>query len=146
MPPRLIRWSAVTRSAIAAVPLTALEPDPAHYGWGPGVRDPAAWWPRLGVAGVEELKRLPAPPDRATPAYRETLREFGRTLQQRMPQLLGREKELAEIASFATSATGYRWLVGGAYAGKTALLFEAVMVGLPAEVDAEVDVVSYFLS
>jgi Trypsin-like peptidase domain/WD domain, G-beta repeat len=133
-------------SAITAVPLTALEHDSAHPGWGPGVADPAAWWSRLGVASVEELKRLPAPAERTQPAYRETLREFGRTLHQRMPQLLGREKELAEIASFASGPSGYRWLVGGAYAGKTALLFEAVMVGLPVEVDAEVDVVSYFLS
>jgi Trypsin-like peptidase domain len=56
-------------SAITAVPLTALERDPAHPGWGPGVRNPSAWWARLGVTGVEELKRLPAPPERAKPAY-----------------------------------------------------------------------------
>ena len=59
-----------------------------------------------------------------------------------MPQLLGRERELAEIAAFATGGEGYRWLVGGAFTGKTALLYEAVTVGLP----DEVDVVCYFLS
>ena len=59
-----------------------------------------------------------------------------------MPQLLGRERDLADIAAFATGPAGYRWLIGGAYAGKTALLYEAVTVGLP----DEVDVVCYFLS
>ena len=129
-------------SSITAVPLTALESDPAHSGWGPGVADPFAWWSRLGVAGLDDLKRLPAPPERPAPPYRATLRELGQALHQRMPQLLGRQDELGEIAAFATGAGRYRWLVGGAYTGKTALLFEAVMVGLP----AEVDVVSYFLS
>ena len=49
-------------SAITAVPLTALEQDPAHPGWGPGVKDPSAWWARLGVSGLADLQRLPAPP------------------------------------------------------------------------------------
>jgi hypothetical protein len=129
-------------SAITAVPLTALEPDPAHPGWGPGARDPSAWWARLGVSGLADLQRLPAAPERPTPAYWDTVGEFGRTLHRRMPQLLGRERELAEIATFAIGPAGYRWLVGGAYAGKTAMLFEAVTAGLP----DEVDVVCYFLS
>ena len=55
--------------------------------------------------------------------------------------LTGRQDELAEIASFAAGAEGYRWLVGGAWAGKTSLLAEAV-TALP----GEVDVVCYFLS
>src|SRR5512132_1922310 len=59
-----------------------------------------------------------------------------------MPQLLGRQHDLAEIAALATGPAGYRWLVGGAYAGKTALLYEAVTAGLP----DEVDMVCYFLS
>jgi hypothetical protein len=59
-----------------------------------------------------------------------------------MPRLRGREREFAEIEAFATGPAGYRWLVGGAYAGKTALLVEAVTVGLP----DDVDVVCYFLS
>ena len=130
-------------STITAVPLTAFEHDPAHPGWGRGVRDPSAWWVRLGVSGVADLQRLPAPPpERPEPAYWETVREFGRALHQRMPQLLGRERDLADIAAFATGPAGYRWLIGGAYAGKTALLYEAVTVGLP----DEVDVVCYFLS
>ena len=105
--------------------------------------DAADWWARLGVRGLADLQRLPAPPpERPEPAYWETVRQFGRTLHQRMPQLLGREQDLAEIAGFATGPAGYRWLVGGAYAGKTALLYEAVTAGLP----DEVDVVCYFLS
>jgi hypothetical protein len=130
------------QSAITAVPLTALEQDPVHPKWGPGVKDSSAWWARLGVTGLPDLHRLPAVPERPTPAYWETVREFGRTLHKRMAQLLRRERELAEIAAFATGPPGYRWLVGGAYAGKTALLFEAVTAGLP----DEVDVVCYFLS
>jgi WD40 repeat protein len=130
-------------SAITAVPLTALELVPTHPRWGPGVTDPSAWWARLGVGGLADLRRLPAAlPERPEPAYWETVREFGRALHQRMPQLLGREQDLAKIAAFATGPAGYRWLVGGAYAGKTALLYEAVSVGLP----DEVDVVCYFLS
>jgi hypothetical protein len=35
---------------------------------------------------------------------------------------LGRQRELAELAAFATGQGGYRWLVGGTYAGKSALL------------------------
>jgi hypothetical protein len=115
-------------SAITAVPLTALEPDPAHPGWGPGVTDPSAWWSRLGVAGVEELKLLPPPPPRLEPAYWATMREIrGRTT-----VLVGRERELEQIADFAvgdddafgpgSTSAGYVWLVGEPWAGKTALL------------------------
>ena len=129
-------------SAITAVPITALEADADHPLWGPGVADPDAWWARFAVTGIDDLRALPAPPLRPRPAYRDTLREFGQTLHTRMPQLLGRHRELAEITSFATGPAGYRWLVGEAYAGKTALVFEAVTAGLL----AEVDIVSYFLS
>ena len=55
--------------------------------------------------------------------------------------LIGRQDELAAIASFAAGDEGYRWLVGEAWAGKTSLLAEAVTV-LP----GDVDVVCYFLS
>jgi hypothetical protein len=130
-------------SAITAVPLTALQYDDTHPEWGPGVADPAAWWSRLGGGAPVEWPRLPAPPvAQWEPAYRDRLREFGETLHWRMPQLLGRQRELAELAAFATGQDGYRWLVGGAYAGKSALLYEAVTVGLP----DGVDVVCYYLS
>jgi WD40 repeat protein len=129
-------------SSITAVPLTALDHHPAHPGWGPGIPDTSAWWAQLGVTGADSLLRMPAKPQRPEPAYRATLREFGRTLHTRMPKLVGREAELAEIAAFAAGPPGYRWLVGGAFAGKSALTYEAITSGLP----AEVDVVSYFLS
>ena len=124
-------------SAITATPLTALEADPGHPGWGPGVPDPAAWWARLGVSASPTLPRLPVPSTRAEPAYWATLRE----VHQRTNVLIGREEELAAIASFATGADGYRWLAGGAWAGKTALLAEAVV-----RLRDECDVVCYFLS
>ena len=124
-------------SAITATPLTALEADPAHPGWGPGVADPGAWWARLGCSGVDALRRLPAPPVRTQPAYRATVRDINR----RTRTLVGRHDELAELASFVTGADGYRWLAGGAWAGKTSLLAEAV-----AMMEDQCDVVCYFLS
>jgi WD40 repeat protein len=130
-------------STLTAVPLTALQTSLVHPGWGPGVTDPAAWWERLGVRSVEDLQRLPIPPpQRPAPVYWATLREFGQALHQRMPQLLGRDRELEEIVAFATGGERYRRLVGGAFSGKTALLYEAVTAGLPDEVDT----VCYFLS
>jgi tetratricopeptide (TPR) repeat protein len=62
-------------SAITATPLTALERDPAHPGWGPGVADPSAWWARLGVSGAGALKRLPAPLG-SSPSSMATYRRF----------------------------------------------------------------------
>jgi len=64
-----------------------------------------------------------------------------REIQQRTGMLLGRQRELAEIASFASGTSGYLWLAGDMWAGKTSLLASAV-TALP----EEVDVVSYFLS
>jgi hypothetical protein len=110
-------------STITAVPLTALQSDDQHPEWGPGVADPAGWWSRLGGGAPAAWPRLPALPTvQWEPAYRDTLRWFGETLHGRMPQLLGRQRELAELAAFATGQGGYRWLVGGTYAGKSALL------------------------
>ncbi|WP_222272409.1 trypsin-like peptidase domain-containing protein [Modestobacter marinus] len=131
-------------STITAVPLTALQYNPDHPEWGPGVPDPMAWWESLGVGDPAGWPRLPTPPPaREPPPYWASLREdIGEPLHSRMPQLLGRQRELADIATFATGSAGYRWLVGGAYAGKSALLYEAVTVGLP----EHVDVVCYFLS
>ena len=99
--------------------------------------DAASWWARLGVAGSAALRRLPRRRVRPEPAYRATVRE----IQTRTRELRGRKRELSEIAAFATSSQGYRWLVGGAWTGKTALVAAAV-----AALPDEVDVVSYFLS
>ena len=130
-------------ATITAVPLTALFANPDHPEWGEGVGNPTEWCRELGVGEQETWPRLPErPAHRTQPAYLDTLREIGRTLHARMPQLLNRNAEMADIASFATGSDAYGWLVGGAYAGKSALLYEAVTVGLP----DEVDVVSYFLS
>jgi len=120
---------------ITVTPLSALEADPRHPGWGAGVRDPAAWWARLGTSGLSALALLPRQPE---PAYWATVR----VIRARTPALARRADELAEIHTFATGQAGYRWLIGNAWAGKTALLAEAVM----AELQADVDVVAYFLS
>ena len=50
-------------SSITVLPLTALEADPAHPLWGPGVPDPAAWWRQLGRRrlGRTEPTCRPAP-------------------------------------------------------------------------------------
>ncbi|MCZ2826050.1 MULTISPECIES: NACHT N-terminal Helical domain 1-containing protein [unclassified Modestobacter] len=108
--------------------------------------------PAFGARGQEEtLSRLSELAERASqslplsagsqrdqPEYWATVRE----VQVRTPRLIERQAELAEIAEFATGPPGYRWLVGGPWAGKTALLAEAVVAALP----AEVDVVVYFAS
>ena len=124
-------------SAITATPLTALEANPAHPGWGPGVADPGAWWARMGVSNAGALKRLPARREQPEPAYWATVREIRRRTQ----TLIGRQQELARIASLAAGVEGYHWLAGEAYAGKTSLLAEAVIV-----LQGDIDVVSYFLS
>ena len=129
--------------SITATPLTAINshPDPGYARWGPGVGDPAAWWTRLGIEGPDALTVLPAPTRRPSPSYRATLHEIGRDLHQRMPRLVGRDADLADVAAFATSDRGYRWLVAGAWTGKSALMYTAVTAGLP----DNVDVVTYFL-
>jgi WD40 repeat protein len=108
--------------------------------------DAAEWWSRLGVADPIDLPLIPLATSRNEPAYRATLR----VIRQRTPILLGRDGELASIAAFATGSgdvfgpgtgsTGYLWLIGRAWAGKTAVLAEAVCAVPP-----EVDVVAYFL-
>ncbi|ADP78940.1 trypsin-like peptidase domain-containing protein [Pseudofrankia inefficax] len=126
-------------SALTLTPLTALQADSDHPGWSRGVTEPAGWWARLGVSGPGALRWLPiGPVGSARPAYQATVREIHR----RTSPLVGRQRELADIASFAVGSEGYRCLVGGAWAGKTSLLAEAVVAALP----PQVDVVSYFLS
>ena len=61
---------------ITATPLTALEADPAHPGWGPGVANPGAWWARLGVSGANSLEWLPVRLTRPRPAYLATVQEI----------------------------------------------------------------------
>ena len=130
------------RSTITATPLTALEHDPDHPRWNSGVRDPVRWWASLGARGIDDLVPLPRPPVPLEPAYHAALRELGAGLRERMPKLLGRERELVEIDDFVAGGEGYRLLIGGAFSGKTALLYETATAGL----GGGVDVISYFAS
>ena len=124
-------------SAISVVPLSQLDPDPQRS-W-LGVPDSELWWMRLGVpGGARTLQALPASTNRGTRPYLPTVREIRR----RTPQLIGRQQELADIAAFAVSGEGYRWVEGRAWAGKTALVAEAMITAMP----PAVDVVAYFLS
>jgi hypothetical protein len=101
---------------------------------GPEIARPAG---AVQVAEDDPLKDLPVAAAQGRSAYWGTVRE----IRQRTAVLTGRQAELAAIASFAVGDEGYLWLAGHAYAGKTALLAEAVMT-LP----ENVDVVSYFIS
>lgn len=121
-------------ATITFTSLTALEANPEYPKWGVGVPDPAAWWKRLGVTGLAELERLPRRPE---PAYKATVR----TIQKRTPELRGRERELGEIAAFAGSSEAYRWLTGGPWTGKTALLAASI-----AQLPGDLQIVAYFLS
>jgi hypothetical protein len=124
--------------SLTVTPLTAIDIDPEHSGWGPGLDNSNSWWARLGVAGADFLTVLPR---RAQAPYLATVRAMGRSWRSRMARLEGREKELAAIATFATSDRGYRWLVGDAFTGKSALIYFAASAALP----DIVDVVIYFL-
>jgi hypothetical protein len=122
-------------STVTVTPLTSLDRLPAEAA--------ARWWAHL-QADPARLVPLPARKEQNEPAYRATLRE----LRDRTGVLQGRGGELEAVRAFAAgqpSALGpageqYAWLVGDPWAGKTALLAEAVHT-LPPEVDC----VAYFL-
>ena len=123
-------------STITVTPLASLDRLPAAAA--------AQWWAHL-VADPGRLVMLPARRERAEPGYRATLRQ----LRARARVLQGRDRELEAIGAFAAGrpsalappGSQYAWLVGGPWAGKTALLAEAVHA-LPPEVDC----VAYFLT
>ncbi len=80
---------------------------------------------------------------RPEPAYRETLR----VIRNRTLTLHDRQRELAELRAFATGGeddygNGYLWVCGTPWAGKTALLAEAVQA---LAVERDQDVIAYFL-
>jgi Trypsin-like peptidase domain len=122
-------------STITVTPLASLDRLPAAAA--------AQWWAHL-AADPQRLVMLPARHERAEPAYRATLRQL-----RARSVLQGREGELAAIGAFAIGqpsglappGSQHAWLVGGPWAGKTALLAEAVHA-LPPEVDC----VAYFLT
>ena len=123
-------------STITVTPLASLDRLPAAAA--------ARWWAHL-AADPGQLVMLPARRERAEPAYRATLRQ----LRARTGVLQGRDGELEAIGAFAAGrpsalappGSQHAWLVGGPWAGKTALLAEAVHA-LPPEVDC----VAYFLT
>ena len=119
-------------SSITATPLTALERDDAHPGWGPGVATPGAWWGRLGVSSVGALRRLPVRREGAEPMYGATVREsHQRTEDVRqyadalvteldLPHFTGRRWLLDVIDEFLRSEDrGYFVLEADAGLGKT---------------------------
>jgi WD40 repeat protein len=87
------------------------------------------------------LQLLLARPQRTAPEYWATVRE----IHARTSKLLNRRADLADINGFVMGPAGYRWLVGDAWAGKTALVAEVVVAALSAA-ESEVDVVAYFAS
>ena len=107
-------------SAISATPLTALEADPAHPRWGPGVADPGAWWARLGVPGLQALRKLP---DRRRPGASLPVR-----LAPRPVFLAGRDHLLAELQRRLSRRDGAGprivALCGLGGAGKTSVAIE----------------------
>ena len=123
-------------SAITVTPLARLGRLPAAAA--------ARWWAHL-AADPGQLVMLPARRERVEPAYRATLRQ----LRARTGVLQGRDEELAAIGAFATGrpsalappGSQHAWLAGGPWAGKTALMAEAVHAMPP-----DVDCVAYFLT
>ena len=81
--------------------------------------------------GSQALQRLPVPPLRAEPAYWATVREV-----RGQATLVGWDGELAELAAFSIGSEGYLQLTGEAWVGKTTLVAEFVLSGLPPGVDA----------
>ncbi len=111
--------------ALTVFPVTALD-DRA---------DVAEFWSRVGrerrrlVQLPEQVSRL-----RARQPYIATVEELAPEL------LVDRERELVELAAFATGEESYRWVIGESCWGKTALLARFVRA-----CPANVDVVAYFL-
>ena len=123
-------------STITVTPLASLGRLPAAAA--------ARWWAHL-AADPGRLVMLPARRERPEPAYRATLRQ----LRARTGVLRGRDGELEAIGAFAAGqpstvaspGSQHAWLAGGPWAGKTALLAEAVHTLPPG-----VDCVAYFLT
>jgi hypothetical protein len=103
-------------SAITATPLTALQADPAHPHWGPGIADPGAWWTRLCVPGVQALRKLP---DRGRLGAGQPVR-----VPPRPGSLAGREDLQARLAGGRGGGPRVVALSGMGGAGKTSVAVE----------------------
>ncbi|MFJ4620773.1 trypsin-like peptidase domain-containing protein [Streptomyces sp. NPDC088812] len=130
-------------SAITVVPLTALEADPDRPRWGPGVADPGAWWRRFAVEGPADLRPVPTPQPGSGHAQ-ESRSAYTAQVERIAPaELLGRARELEELAQFCTEPDGgpYLRLRAPAWAGKSALLSWFVLHPPPG-----IRVVSFFVT
>ena len=140
-------------STITAIPLTALEADPAHPGWGPGVTNPDAWWARLGVPGIESLRRLPPRPGLAgvpggelvaagwpleevtdpfaLEVHRPVQPEDQQSALPELPAYLPRDHDLElerVVRAAAEGRSGIAVLVGGSSTGKTRACWQALQL------------------
>ncbi len=124
-------------SAITATPLTALEANPDHPGWGPGVTDPGAWWARLGVPGVQALQKLPG---RLRPDIRR-LRDLTQANVQTPAAALtisapeGPAALVRDVEPAIMDADGNLAITGAPGAGKTVLLHRLAAAQEAAGVD-----------
>jgi hypothetical protein len=114
-------------SAITVVPLSALEPDPAHEGWGSGVQDAYRWWQHFGVAGLTQLRRLPE--ETTQPERVPTQAVARRSLPAGARRFTDRDDELAIINGAVTDGgddeAGVYAIDGMAGVGKSVFALEA---------------------
>ena len=113
-------------SSLTVVPITAVNDLP----------DASEWWELLGT-DPRHLVLLPYSHQQAPPTYWATVAQLIR----RTPVLYGRARELAELSSYARGHEGYRWLISGPWAGKTALAAH-----LTVNLGSDVDWIAFFLS
>ncbi len=113
-------------SSITATPLTALEHDLAHPGWGLGAADPGAWWARLGVSGVAALKRLPAAQE-GPPAALVLRRFYGERLVAGVERFVDRDGLRSTLrALLASGQCRIISVIGHRGIGKSALVAKVV--------------------
>jgi len=113
-------------STITATPLTALEHDLAHPGWGLGAADPGAWWARLGVSGVAALKRLPAAQE-GPPAALVLRRFYGERLVAGVERFVDRDGLRSTLrALLASGQCRIISVIGHRGIGKSALVAKVV--------------------
>jgi tetratricopeptide (TPR) repeat protein len=127
-------------STITGVPVSAIQPDPAHPRWGPGAEDPAAWWERLGVTGIEELRPLPGDPPRHD-RYAVQARCLTGRVAASVDHFLDRVKEMGQItAELEGGDHRILCITGRRGSGKSAL---AAAVLAPYEHGGAVDALVY---